>query len=489
MLKLQDVKRTVRARSDGERYLHPKLLDGAAPLGQVALALGYFQSRLGRARHELDPEMLVRCFGDPKIARGLVACLGTTYHWRSQDFAEVLDGSTHCWLAARGLYTPTDLRLHLYDLVNMHGDGFLASVRDEHLRPLARRLHLSPAKLDQLIALDAEEHAVLMRVGETPKPEDVLALYNWSAIDAVLRSSQCVELDAPGPAAFADITAACAAYQVRLTHEDGVARLHNQPDAFGSYARWGARLVRALYTAAAAHPTLLRRGRARVCVPGKPAWYLFERATLQALTARTGVVRRGQAIPAFQEAWSRKRGANGTAGWRLIAAPEPRISSAGLAVAPLACRRDEQQVLLWPVEALAALDDALALHAAGVPVLAMFDGTLAGVAPSSLPSVSQADGVTGVVAALDAHWGGPRASVLEQAMASLLSEVDLRGFVPEAQVLTALGCVTASELALQLRTLDPERGAYVPGIGLCSPSFAEGMRKGLRRRPRRSPAA
>ena len=75
------------------------------------------------------------------------------------------------------------------------------------------------------------------------------------------------------------------------------------------------------------------------------------------------------------------------------------------------------------------------------------------------------------------------------ALASLLAEVDLRGFVPEAQVLTALGCATTRELALQLRALDEDRGAYVPGIGLCSPSFAEGMRKGLRRRPRRTPAA
>src|SRR5579871_6372017 len=88
--RLADVKKTVRSRSDGERYVHPKLLDGPSICTQVDLALAYFQSRLGRARHEFDPEMLVRFFGDPKVARGLVCCLSETFRWRPREFAHVL---------------------------------------------------------------------------------------------------------------------------------------------------------------------------------------------------------------------------------------------------------------------------------------------------------------------------------------------------------------------------------------------------------------
>src|SRR5579884_2606826 len=100
--RLADVKKTVRSRSDGERYLHPKLLDPAVVAAQVSLALAYFQSRLGRARRDVDPEMLVRFFGDPKVARGLVACLAASYRWRTQDFREVLGPKELAHLGARG---------------------------------------------------------------------------------------------------------------------------------------------------------------------------------------------------------------------------------------------------------------------------------------------------------------------------------------------------------------------------------------------------
>jgi hypothetical protein len=56
-------------------------------------------------------------------------------------------------------------------------------------------------------------------------------------------------------------------------------------------------------------------------------------------------------------------------------------------------------------------------------------------------------------------------------------------------VADALGCAGPADLQERLRDLDPERGSYVPGVGLCSPAFAETMRKGLRRKPRRKPAA
>src|ERR687887_10388 len=173
--RLADVKKTVRPRSDGQRYIHPKLLEGPAVSAQVGLALAYLHARLGRPRREVDPEMLVRFFGDPKVARGLVSCLRHTYRWRAQGLADVLEAKDLARLAARDIRTPTDLRLFLYDALNARGHGFLPAERDEHLRPLARRLGLTPAKLDQLVALDAEENAVLVRVGPVPEPEHVVA--------------------------------------------------------------------------------------------------------------------------------------------------------------------------------------------------------------------------------------------------------------------------------------------------------------------------
>src|SRR6266581_3430889 len=103
--RLADVKKTVRSRSDGHRYIHPKLLEGPAVSAQVGLALAYLHARLGRPRREVDPEMLV-------------ICLRHTYRWRAQELADVLEVKDLARLAARSIRTPCDLRLFLYDTLN-----------------------------------------------------------------------------------------------------------------------------------------------------------------------------------------------------------------------------------------------------------------------------------------------------------------------------------------------------------------------------------
>jgi hypothetical protein len=487
--RLADVKKTVRTRLDGERYLHPKLLDDELVGGQVRLALAYFQSRLGRARRDMDPETLVRIFGDPKIARGIVSCLSGAFHWRAQTFPEVLDPGRLAWLHRRGIATPGDLRLYLYDTVNAGGAGFLPYDREEHLFPIARRLRLTPVKLDQLAALDAEEHAVLVGMGAVPEPDEVVALYNFQVVDAVLRHSAEVELHRVGVAARQALARCCEAQGVEYRCEDDTVILQNRADAFGSYARWGARLSRALYTAAGATPALLGRGRARVEGLGKPATYLLERSTLRALTGGTGVVRAGDALPEMVDSWARQRPGGG-AGWRLLGTPEPAARpGVGLVLTTLACRRDETQVLLWRADSPGALADLQTLHRSGLPVLALLPESMEPALPDDLPSARLADGASGLLAGLGRWWPQTRADAAAQALEGLLREVGVRGFIAERQVADALGCAGPADLQERLRDLDPERGAYVAGVGLCSPAFAETMRKGLRRKPRRKPAA
>jgi len=489
--RLADVKKTVRSRADGERYLHPKLLDPAVVSAQVTLALAYFQSRLGRARHETDPEMLVRFFGDPKVARCLVACLGASYRWRTQGFAEVLEPGDVTHLAVLGLRTPSDLRLRLYDGVNERGHGFLGAEREDNLRPIARGLRLSNAKLDQLVALDAEENAVLVRVGPIPEPARVAALYNAHAVDAVLRNSASIELEGVDLAARARLEDACALHGVALERDGARVILRNKPDLFGSYARGGVHLTRALYAAAAGAPALLSAGRALVHLGGKRAVYLFDKETPRALTGGTRRVRHAVTRPEFRDDWNRYRAGAGTgpAGWRLVTAPEPLLSDAGLLLAPYAFVRDETRVLLWPATSPGALDDLLAIHAAGLAVLAISAGGVDSALPADLPSVCVTGGVAAIVEALNAYWSDGRVSVDAQAMETLLAEVEARGFVAEETVAEALRCADDGELAARLRRLDPERGVYVPGVGVCSSAFAEGMRKGLRRHAQRKPAA
>jgi hypothetical protein len=165
------------------------------------------------------------------------------------------------------------------------------------------------------------------------------------------------------------------------------------------------------------------------------------------------------------------------------------ISAAGLAVPQYAVKRDERQVLLWPVVSNADGAAVQALHAADLPVLAIRLSGCAASLPKEIAVVDWEAGVAEIVATLNARWGGGRVDAGAQALEGLLAELEARGFIPEIQVGEALGCGSLDEVPGRLRALDPARGTFVPGLGLCSPAFAQGMRRGLRRKPRPKPAA
>jgi hypothetical protein len=264
--------------------------------------------------------------------------------------------------------------------------------------------------------------------------------------------------------------------------------LHNQADPFGSYARWGTRLVRALFTVAAAAPALLSHGKAQVAVGDRRAIYLLDRDTTLGLTARSGAVHCAPGLPDLRGEWARWKAAQGTDGWRLVSSPEPVLCAAGLGLAPFACHCGETRVLLWPVESPGHLDDAARLGAAGVDVLPLVAEDLHAAPPAGMPWVAGGQPAA-IVAALTAHWGGRRVDPAVQALAALLDQLDVRGYIAEPDVAEVLGCATTEDLPRRLRTLDGSRAVYIPGLGLCSPAFAEQMRRGLRRRPRRRPAA
>src|SRR5689334_7085666 len=53
--------------------LYPRLLRDTSIIPQIGIALGYFDSMVGKERREFDPELLVQFFGDHKVARCIVA--------------------------------------------------------------------------------------------------------------------------------------------------------------------------------------------------------------------------------------------------------------------------------------------------------------------------------------------------------------------------------------------------------------------------------
>lgn len=178
-LPLKDIRFTTR-RSDDERTLHPRLLRDRSVLPKIDIAVQYFESMVGRERRELDPEVLVHFFGDYKLARCMVAVLAHGYRYRPRELEQVVTRTALARLRRAGIDSPRSLRLALFDRVNTSDQGFLARTeRESRLGRFEVELRLRRGELERLFYLDAEEHAVLTRVGNPPRPADVVAQHNF----------------------------------------------------------------------------------------------------------------------------------------------------------------------------------------------------------------------------------------------------------------------------------------------------------------------
>jgi hypothetical protein len=312
-----DLRRTVRRRGpDAPAQAYPFLLRDDRLYPQLALAVEYFESMVGRPRAELDGEVLVQFFADHRLARGVVAGLAGHYQYRRQGFADALDPATGARLAEQGVYTPIDLRAALYDDVNRQDGGFAADTnRAGAVARLAARLDLAADAVEALLVLDAEDRAPLVRLAAPPSPTEVAAIYNHLVADAVLRAAARVDLELAkstgrgsagattawtftqslaGHAALAGLRAEHVsrdtAAALTLTGQSLVApaldpdttvphrqrsttshlALLGEQDAVGSWTRHGRRLVRALGKALSRHPTALAGGTALVHARGGP---------------------------------------------------------------------------------------------------------------------------------------------------------------------------------------------------------------------------
>ena len=246
---LKDVRFTVR-RSGRETVLYPRLVRDRSFFPKVDIAIQYFETMLGRERREFETEVLVHFFGDHKLARCMVGSLARSYRFRTPALAEVVTKSALQRLERAGIGSPMGLRFALFDRLNDFGHGFLKpEERGERLAEIEAELRLRAGELDRLLFLDAEEHALLVRVGAEPRPEDVVAQYNFGVLETLLRHAEHVELELARP------TASERAAVLALFAEHGVAAswaigsrdrlvVEGRQDAMGVWARHGRRVAR-----------------------------------------------------------------------------------------------------------------------------------------------------------------------------------------------------------------------------------------------------
>src|SRR5919205_3789892 len=153
-LAVKDVRFTTRRAGDGTPMLYPRLMRDRAILASIDVTLQYFETLLGSARRELDPEALVHFFGDYKVARGMVASLGRVYRYRTPSVEELVTRTAWQRLQRAGLEGPGAFRALLWDAANEDRSGFLDGERRLGVvGSLEGRYGLRAGQLDRLIAL------------------------------------------------------------------------------------------------------------------------------------------------------------------------------------------------------------------------------------------------------------------------------------------------------------------------------------------------
>jgi hypothetical protein len=486
MLKLVDLRKTTRrAKSSDLRVVFPHLLRDRSLAPRIEIAIRYLETMLGRPRRELDEEVIVQLFGDHKIARCIVACLAATYRHRARTFAEVLPVEQVATLAKQGITGPSELRLRIFRRANLALSGFVGGAeRVPFLQEASAELGLLADQVETLLTLDAPANAVLVRVGRTPTPDDVIARFNYETVAALLANAALVRLTLQRALKDeADVRALLEQVGVRGEICGREVVLHGQQDAMGGWARHGARLVR-LLAGLLACGLPVRSGEATVAAPMGDEWlFRLDTTTLADLGASTssapfspaGLLASWQQVNDLLVDFTALRRAGDHEDWAVRRATEPLVLAGAVLPALAYCIRGGQRVPLVPLPETPVGAERVATIAARMPLVALQVGTTASAGTASLPTLSyRRRGDSAALPQLLARVvGAVEARAERDHIAAVFAEVRRIGVLSELRLAERLGC-DEEEVALRL-ALPAARALrqtddihYIEGFGLCT---------------------
>jgi predicted nuclease of restriction endonuclease-like RecB superfamily len=194
---LQAIKKHVHRRG-GELFVSLHFLRPGEPYPEIDRLVSYHEQLLGQPQRHFSIEDACACIGDDRLAHCLVATLSAWYSWRQtawQVAVQRLGSETLARFEEGGIASPLHLRLALFDYVNEHYSGFLATrMRPEALAKFAalycgkdEQQALSVPALEYLLALDSDVEALLVRDAPLPPSSaEVAALYNQWVFEAAL---------------------------------------------------------------------------------------------------------------------------------------------------------------------------------------------------------------------------------------------------------------------------------------------------------------
>jgi predicted nuclease of restriction endonuclease-like RecB superfamily len=494
-----DFKKTSRT-IDGTRMLYPHQLRDDRYLAAISYAIDYYERMVGRPRREMQVDTLLEFFGDPKLARGIVACLGRTYVWQQPTFRDVLDRFTWQTMQQLGLDRPVALRAYLYRYANQHHGGFLASSgRAVVIEALCAELPIDRRTFEKLLTLDASANAILTKVAGTPSARDIVASYNYHSIETALRHTSHLELTLNGPiwSLVRTIHNVSRRYGLEYKIDYGGNGLFagsvtvewlGKRDALGKYQRYGRRIVRALLRLLAAHPDGPMAGRATVHIQGKTLVYQLNDAALKTLgvvAQRTGRGEEAWEIESVERllgAWNKAYLRGETNGWRLRRDPEPLITDGGIIVPDFLALRGQQRAYVVLAHNRAAAD------ALRKPLEALNGRTIVVVATEA----AWAKQLASTPAIIVPHVSEPSALMLARSLPAITAQphanetkwqrmervLHTEGFISEGRLAELLHC-GPEMVPTTLRGWHSDDASYLPGIGLCSVDTMQEIRSFL----------
>lgn len=493
---LNDFKKTSRKVGE-QRVLYPHQLRDDRYLAAISYAIDYYERQVGLPRKEMQADTLLEFFGDPKLARGIIACLSRTYTWHQPTISEVVDEEICAALQSVGLDRPADIRAHLYRYVNQHHNGFLPIVgRRTVIETICQELPIDRHTFEQLLTLDAAENAILTKVAGTPTARDIVALYNYHSIETALRYTSQLRLTLNGPIWTIVRTAhnVSKRYNLRYTIEHGAGGLFagtvtiewsGKRDALGGYGRHGRRIVRALLRLLAAHPDAPIDGDVTTHLGGKVYHYPLNDKALKTLGVHAQRIGRGEeawesaSAAKLINAWNKAYLRGETGGWRLRRDPEPIVTEDGVIVPEFLIMRGQQRAYLVLADSKTSVD------ALVKPLKALNGRSLVVVAAEA----EWARHLATLPVIVVPHVGEPSARMLARSLPAptvmaqfgeskwqrLGRVLEAEGFIDEPRLAEMLGC-GIEQVAATVRGWRSTNATYLPGIGLCTGETVQEIR-------------
>lgn len=462
----RDIPKMTRAGQPGEpRRLFLRYLRDRRLWPSIERAIDYLDSMVGSRRGDLNAGAVLDLFGDPKLARCLLASLGESYRFRALSFRDMLGDAANL-LATQGIVTPADLRDRAYlALQDRHGGVLEPEERERFLTELAASLGLSGATLEEMLFLDSERNQRLVRIGPKPDVTGVVARYNAMLTLSVLRQASVIEITLPGLSRSSVETIAARWEVVARRRTGDVWRLSGRQDGRGSWARFGGKLARC-----AVHLILLCEqdpdGWAQVHLDERRTRFVLDSKVIATLRLKHRLVAGpAAALQAARMVMSLGEGRRerGLAGWVARRTLEPIVHHQIIVLPEFTMTRGDIAVALVPVSSQGDLEAVRTLRG-WRPVIAL--GELA--SSDDVPVVSGHDS-SGLGAALE--------QVVHEASrptpANLVTEeLRVAGWVPWDRLTTLLGPI-GSDGGVVAGRLGVSNVAVVPGTGVFRADWLE----------------